>query len=245
VIGDVHGCLRELDELLAKLALAQDDRLVLLGDFFDRGPDPAGVVRRARELGAEAVLGNHDQKHLRWRRHAEKKRERPDQPRPKGMTPEQERAQDELSEEDVAWLRTLPIALDVGHGFLAVHGGLEPGRSLGQQKAEHVIRCWWADPLGRYAAGFDAPEGCVFWAELWDGPLSVVYGHSVHSLTEPRVDRSPSGYECYGLDTGCCYGGRLTAMLLEERRFVQVQAHEAYAPMRTRESEDLESENGR
>jgi predicted phosphodiesterase len=230
LVGDIHGCLEELVELLDKVALSSGDRLVLLGDFFDRGPDPAGVVRLARSLGAEGVLGNHDEKHLRWHKHSVKKRADPARSTPKGMSPEQERDNAALSDEDVAWLEALPIALDVGHGFVAVHGGFEPGKSLGQQNPNHVIRCWWADPLGRYAAGFTAPERCVFWAEMWDGPVSVVYGHSVHSLSTPRVDRTPSGFECYGLDTGCCYGGKLTAMILEERAFVQVPARRAYAP---------------
>ena len=74
VVGDVHGCLEELDELLSRLEVGPSDRLVLAGDLMDRGPDPVGVVRRARERGALAVLGNHDEKHLRFARHEAKRR---------------------------------------------------------------------------------------------------------------------------------------------------------------------------
>ncbi|HEX8909086.1 MAG TPA: metallophosphoesterase, partial [Anaeromyxobacteraceae bacterium] len=57
VVGDVHGCLEELDELLRLVELRPGfDRLVFVGDLLDRGPDSLGVVRRARELRARSVL---------------------------------------------------------------------------------------------------------------------------------------------------------------------------------------------
>jgi bis(5'-nucleosyl)-tetraphosphatase (symmetrical) len=58
-VGDVHACADELRELLA---LAQPDRLILVGDMFNKGPDPDGTWKLLEEYGAEAVLGNHDRK---------------------------------------------------------------------------------------------------------------------------------------------------------------------------------------
>ena len=66
IIGDVHGCLTELDALLRKVRFTKGDRLVLVGDLVAKGPDSAGVVARARELGALAVRGNHDERVLSW-----------------------------------------------------------------------------------------------------------------------------------------------------------------------------------
>lgn len=66
VMGDIHGCLDEFNELVNKMEYQQGrDRLVLLGDLTDKGPDSLGVVRRARELGAMCVRGNHDDKVIR------------------------------------------------------------------------------------------------------------------------------------------------------------------------------------
>lgn len=66
VMGDIHGCLDEFNELVNKMQYQQGrDRLVLLGDLTDKGPDSLGVVRRARELGAMCVRGNHDDKVIR------------------------------------------------------------------------------------------------------------------------------------------------------------------------------------
>src|SRR5436305_5366185 len=63
-IGDVHGCSRALDALLLAVRLAPDDRLVMLGDYVDRGPDSRGVLDRVMALHATgrvvALRGNHE-----------------------------------------------------------------------------------------------------------------------------------------------------------------------------------------
>ena len=76
VIGDIHGCLRQFDALLDTVAVTASDRLILLGDLVDRGPDSAGVVRRAIGLSARCRLsvirGNHEQMMIDARKsHAE------------------------------------------------------------------------------------------------------------------------------------------------------------------------------
>eukprot|EP00984_Skeletonema_dohrnii_P030368 scaffold21771_cov100-Skeletonema_dohrnii-CCMP3373.AAC.1 len=59
------------------------------------------------------------------------------------------------------------------------------------------------------------------WARLWDGPQTVFFGHD--------ADRGLQQYEhAIGLDTGCVYGGKLTACILPERRLVSVNAKREY-----------------
>src|ERR1700721_1393367 len=70
-IGDVHGCLEELRELLRVARYRADtDRLVFVGDLVDRGPDPVGVVREVRALANAGdvlvMMGNHEEKLVRW-----------------------------------------------------------------------------------------------------------------------------------------------------------------------------------
>ena len=63
-IGDIHGELEKLEELLALLPLAEGDELVFLGDYVDRGPDARGVVERLVEFAehwpCHFLLGNHE-----------------------------------------------------------------------------------------------------------------------------------------------------------------------------------------
>jgi serine/threonine protein phosphatase 1 len=72
-VGDIHGCHSEFAELLARLSLTKDDRLVLLGDLINRGPDSCKVIDLARENRAISLLGNHELRFLKHRRTGEKK----------------------------------------------------------------------------------------------------------------------------------------------------------------------------
>ncbi len=237
-VGDPHGCCVELQDLLEKLAFGADDRLILLGDLIDRGPDPVGVVRLARNLKGQCVtiLGNHDDTALRWLKHETKRAQDPTYAHPmKPPLPKRLEQWLSLSEEDVAYLAACPVIYRPLPGWIAVHGGLMPRVPPEKQKASQLVRCRWVDEKGAYVGlkrPDDPPEmppGAMPWAHAWDGTESVVYGHEVFSEEQPQYDRRPNGAECWGLDTGCCHGGRLTALILETREVVQVQARQQYA----------------
>jgi len=244
-VGDIHGCLEEFDELLKKLQYKPDSmRLVLLGDLMDRGPDPVGCVRRARELGVECIMGNHEEKHLRWRRH-EKNRERTGKANPmKRMSEVDAKANAELSDQDFTWMKSLPLKLQLNEKWWALHGGCEPRFSLQDQDPKQIIRCRYVNQNGVAQAlnpDKSQPEGTVYWTEAWRGRESIVYGHCVHDLKTPRQDYNPyPGNQCLGIDTGCCFGGHLTAALFKpitnqlhvvgevNLEFVQVKAKQKY-----------------
>lgn len=65
-IGDVHGCIDELQALLRRCDYRPGDLIVFLGDLVSKGPDSLAVVQMARELGAMGVRGNHDFEVIRW-----------------------------------------------------------------------------------------------------------------------------------------------------------------------------------
>jgi hypothetical protein len=229
VIGDVHGCLEELDELLGLIGAGP--RLVFLGDLVDRGPDPVGVVRRVRELGAACVMGNHDEKHVRWARHEAKRRANPDYRNPMRRLPDERLAQHAaLGEDGLGFLAGLPSRLDLGGSWWAVHGGALPNRPLAEQKPATLLRCRYLDDNDKMLSGPDATPHARHWAKRWSGPESIVYGHHVHG-DEPRFDRA-NGATCAGIDTGCCFGGRLTAYGIHSGAVIQVAARRAYAELR-------------
>jgi hypothetical protein len=231
VIGDVHGCLEELDALLRTLEYDQGrDRLVLLGDLLDRGPDGLGVVRRARELCAESVCGNHEEKHLRWAAHRARQREDGRYRIPMRLGARREAEHARLSEDDLAWLARLPPWIALDGGWVAVHAGLVPGRALEEQPGHALLHLRDVDARGFPLLGGAVPVGTPRrWARAWTGPTSVVYGHRVHALGAPQWDEPAPGVTCVGIDTGCCYGGKLTALVLPAREIVQVDARGTYA----------------
>lgn len=225
IIGDVHGCLDELDDLLRLVGHKGrngGDRLIFAGDLLDRGPDPVGVVRRARELQADAVLGNHEEKHLRWRQWEEKVSSGEAAKNP--MRPfdgDRLSEHNALTDDDMAWLRALPPFLRLDPRWLVVHAGFETnGTAPEDQKLGKICRVRDVGDDGKMAADHRNPlkpvEGAVPWATRWKGPENVVYGHAVHSLQEPRIDEH-DGYACYGIDTGCVFGGRLTALTVMKK----------------------------
>src|SRR4051812_25086429 len=67
-IGDIHGCHVEFAELLDQLDLKSDDRLILLGDLVNRGPDSLRVLDLARSHHAISLLGNHELRLLKYYR---------------------------------------------------------------------------------------------------------------------------------------------------------------------------------
>lgn len=209
VVGDVHGCRQELEDLLDACGWSERDALVLVGDLVARGPDSAGVVRLARTLKARAVLGNHDDRVLQAA-----------QGQPTGR--HHREVAGSLGADDLAWLSALPLWLELPeHGARVVHAGLVPGLALEAQPRELVLNLRSVTPQGQGTARLEAGAP---WASLWRGPPHLLFGHdAVRGLQQwPWAT---------GLDTGCVYGKALTALVLPERRLVQVPARKAWAPL--------------
>ncbi len=106
IVGDVHGCFEELCDLLEKARFQRDeDRLILAGDFVNKGPRSADVVRFAREVGAHAVLGNHELLSLRARAMLDSSRSA------EAISASKYSWAKELREEDLDFLRSLPYTI--------------------------------------------------------------------------------------------------------------------------------------
>lgn len=232
LIGDIHGCAAEFRSLVGKLDLNTSDKIVLLGDLIDKGPSPAEVVAFAREIGATTILGNHEEKALRWLKH-EAKRKATGKNNPMNVSAEHAEQWSSLSADDVSYLESAPWFKDLGNNFLAVHGGLTPGVPLDQQKPNNVLRLRYVTAEGKFAgldANLNKPAGVDEWQARYDGPNSLVVGHAVHSLDQPRIDTFEDGREIWNIDTGCVHGGHLTALVLETKEVIQVKAAQVYAP---------------
>ena len=108
-MGDVHGCLEETKRLLDVLKYdTQTDRLIFLGDLVDRGPSSAACIQYVRRIGAECVMGNHDQKLARYHKHEVKKLANPKYKNPINYSDDQLQQYKLLRPEDLEWLLSIP-----------------------------------------------------------------------------------------------------------------------------------------
>jgi protein phosphatase len=239
VIGDVHGCRVELEELLATLgyAIKRDEtgravdaahpdgrRIVFLGDLVDRGPDTPGVLRLAMGMVAAghalAVPGNHENKLVRALRGRDVRITH-------GLAEslgQLEREPPQFREQVAQFCYDLVSHLILDGGRLVVaHAGLKKayhGRASSRVRdfALYGETTGETDEFGlpvRYA-----------WANDYRGQAMVLYGH-----TPTPAPEWVNNTMC--LDTGCVFGGRLTALRYPERELVSVPAHRVwYQPVK-------------
>ncbi|HEX2852662.1 MAG TPA: metallophosphoesterase [Opitutaceae bacterium] len=210
-IGDIHGCYQEFADLLAKLDLTKEDRLILVGDLVNRGPDSCKVIDLAREHRALSLLGNHELRLLNYRRTGDTK----------FFKDSDAETAEKLRDEDWAYLEAMPLThhepeLDT----VFVHGGFLPDEPWQKQPANVVTRIQVIDRDGKPRKRADVPDAPA-WADLWSGPPFVVYGHT------PRSEIYKLKWSV-GIDTACVMGGFLTAYELPEKRFIQVKARQRY-----------------
>jgi bis(5'-nucleosyl)-tetraphosphatase (symmetrical) len=232
-VGDIQGCLRELERLLEKVGFDPErDELHPVGDFVNRGPDSLGVLRLARKLGAGGVLGNHDLHLLQIVRGTRKESS-------SDTIGDVLRAKDR--DELVAWLASRPFARG-WRDLLLIHGGVHPRWTRPETElagkdafepdddARFAVSVRWCTADGKLPAkGKDKEDpGPPFrpWFELYPPRGAekriAVFGHwAARGLVTAPLLR--------GLDTGCVWGGRLTAWIAEEDRLVSVLAARAYA----------------
>lgn len=210
-VGDIHGCADEFEELLERLALGRDDRLILLGDLVNRGPDTPRVLDLAREHATLSLLGNHELRLLNFRKTDD----------PSHLKRSDYDTLKQLRGKDWDYLEAMPLTFhDEEHETVFVHGGFLPDRPWQRQPARIVTRIQVIDRHGEPRKRADVPDAPQ-WSELWKGPPFVVYGHT----PRPEVAREKWSI---GIDTGCVMGTALTAYVLPEGRIVQVKARRAY-----------------
>lgn len=239
VIGDVHGCRSELETLLGRLgyALVRDEqgraidarhpeqrRVVFLGDLIDRGPDVVGVLRLAMGMVASgsalAVPGNHEAKLVRALRGAKVTVSHGLEETLAQLSGESE----EFREQVEAFCHDLVSHLILDEGRLVVaHAGLKEqyhGRASGRVRA-FALYGETTGETDEYGLPVRHP-----WAQDYRGTAVVLYGHT----PVPTVEWV-NNTAC--LDTGCVFGGALSAMRYPEREVVSVPAEQVwYDPIR-------------
>jgi protein phosphatase len=233
IVGDVHGCHAELVELLTRLGYVvrpdgaehPDGRTaVFVGDLVDRGPATPAVLKLVMGMvaagSALCVAGNHEDKLLRKLRGRNVRVSH-------GLAETLEQldaAPKDLADAVEPFLSGLISHYVLDGGRLVVaHAGCKEayqGRASGRVRAF----CLYGDTTGEtdeYGLPVRYP-----WAQDYRGRAMVVYGHT-------PVERTEWINNTICVDTGCVFGGALTALRYPERQVVSVPAHrEHYAPVR-------------
>lgn len=214
VIGDIHGCLDELEELVALVRSKAPNCIFLFcGDLMDKGPKSVETIRYVRGMGRDAymVRGNHEDHTLdRWMKWDQSGGQ---------VKPKNKFAWNvELTKEDAEWLMELPYTISVPHtNSVIVHAGLVPGRPIIEQHPWDMTEM--CDIVGNTTS--KALVGTA-WASLWNGPQHIYYGHD----SDRGLQEHPFA-TC--LDTACVKGGALTGQFLTgDKERLQVQAKDAY-----------------
>jgi len=212
IVGDIHGCVQELEVLVAGLPLQTDDRLVFLGDYIDRGPGSREVVDLLLRLRAEQTCqltflkGNHEDMFLDFLgkngHFGEGFLDNGGQATlrsyriPYGVTGQE--AAESLPPEHLQFFQELET-FTVVEQVLCVHAGVNPLLPLGEQHVEEML--WIRQE---------------FLTNPHLLPYTVVFGHTPH-----RAVRFDLPYKV-GIDTGLVYGGKLSCLEVTEKQLYQV-----------------------
>ena len=195
--------------------------VVFVGDLCDRGPKNADVLKLVMNLvqskQAICILGNHDDK---LRRHLKGNRVKINN----GLNTtirDLDRTNKKFKKKVYEFLSELPVKVHLDNDKLLVsHAGLkEKYQDSGKAKVVRA-KCLYGETTGeKDENGFPVR---LDWAAEYRGRRVVVHGH-VKDLAGPIVKNN-----VYAVDTGCVYGGRLTALRYPEMNFMSVNAHDKY-----------------
>ena len=228
IIGDVHGCHDELTALLEKMGYVRERgvyshpngrKAVFVGDLCDRGNKNIAVLRTVMDMvkygSAFAVCGNHDAKLAKYLKgskvqitHGLEK-----------TVKELENADDVFRKEVTEFLDSLISHYVFDDGKLVVsHAGIKE-KYIG--RGSSVVRsfCLYGDTTGE-SDEYGLPIR-LDWTKDYKGRALIVYGHT--PAEEVKILNNT-----YCIDTGCVFGGSLTAMKYPEKEFVSVKAFEQY-----------------
>lgn len=198
VIGDIHGCIEEFKELLQLVQLEPQDEVVSVGDIVDRGPGSQELYEFFRDTpNAKVLMGNHERKHARG-----------------VLSYSQEIVKVQMGsayDEFVQWCKDLPYYYETPDAII-VHAFFENGKVLVEQKEEVLSGTTSGTKYLAKLYGEDS-----YWQDHYTGEKPIIYGHHVVG-ERPKIKNNT-----YGIDTGACHAGYLTAIELPSFKIHQIK----------------------
>ncbi len=207
IFGDIHGCVHEWQDLMKKASVSREDRLVTIGDLVCKGPFPKETLDLALSLpNLQCILGNYEWYLLKiW-----EGKTCPWPGKIHARTTYEELGRD--ADKYMTFISTWPLYLETPE-YLAVHAGIKPGIPLDRQQPEDLLHLRTLEPDG-------SP-----WYESYTEEKLIIHGHWARQGLNVRAN-------VIGLDSGCVYGRKLSALILPERKIVTAPARKVYQPIR-------------
>lgn len=225
IVGDTHGCYKEAKELIDPYK--DTHKTIFLGDLIDKhilGVPP--LLKYAYEIGSQSIIGNHEQKYLKWRQHEDKKIQNPSYKNPMKDHSDlfegyrlitQSEHQDHI--DYMSWMLSWPYFIRLPeYNLVCIHAGLEPGKSPEKHPHDTICRVRNIDPQTNKMVRLSLIDESKHphWADMYQGEYgTIVYGHS--PWNEPKLTK-----HTWGIDTGAVYGNKLTGLLLPEFKLISV-----------------------
>jgi len=241
VIGDVHGCIDELQELLGSLGYVNTERgyiapkgrsVVFVGDLNDRGPDSASCLKLAMDMvgnkQAHMVLGNHEYKLfkiLRSQSFMEEYKGNISHDLSDTLLQIYKRGPQFVSRV-FNFLKDLPTVFESG-SLIVAHGAYDPSITGGKGRDFNLF----GETDGtKDKNGY--PNRLVDWKKRYQGTKTIVTGHDpLYESDEWQKHwkfETENGTCIFNIDWGCCFGGELVAYQHPEGKIVTVKARQTY-----------------
>jgi bis(5'-nucleosyl)-tetraphosphatase (symmetrical) len=205
IYGDIHGCLQEFEKLRKKLHLQKDDIEISVGDFLNKGPYSLNTLRYLNYHHIQSVMGNNEAKIIKLYH----KYQKLGKDYLKTLRESDKRTLLELEEKDIKYLESLPYYIKI-QNLTIVHGGIVNGMKLSDKMSEKekklLTQLRFFNAAHEPIPYEDFENRKVFWSQEYDGSEGfVIFGH--HPFEKVKIDK-----HAIGIDTGCVYGGKLTAI---------------------------------
>ena len=255
VIGDIHGCIDEMIDLVvevyhqhgAKYGDKAPLRIVFIGDLIDKGPSSIEVIENALMLINSSpnpddeviwLMGNHEEKFYRWSVHEESRKwSNFNYENPIFRKEEWNLPMEAWVTENRDFLSSLPMWYKIPNtNYICVHGGFAPAmkelppahrideRGVPASRfARSMLFTRFVDPKGYFVALGKETSEDEWWAKVYNGRFGkAIYGHQAYEEVQFFE-------HAIGIDTGCVYGNKLTALRVSDEFLIQVESRRKYA----------------
>ena len=221
VYGDIHGCYYNFTSLRKKINPKKNDIEVCVGDIITKGEDSIKVLKYLQKSNIKSVLGNHEDKLVRYLEH-----ENNEKKNPIVLDNDEKKIIENLDSKDIEYLKNMPLFLQF-KDITILHGGIQNHQNLNnltKKEKSKLLRMRYLDSEDNFITYGKENKDSIFWADVYDGSHGfIVYGHQWFK----EVKQSAFAL---GIDTGCVYGNRLSAVVfdnynIENFKIISVKAN--------------------